>query len=202
MTPFTVSSRVFLRPAPLALCRHRQSYLPHAGISPRTPNGTVFTSHLHVSFPLSRMAHAHPAIQRDRESARPSLVVPQLSESSQAQPLGLPPGSWALQALPVSRRGAEMVERVGADPGLLCALGRAPWDGQGLRPRMPQPHPAHHVLRPAATAAIPRSLPLGRCGERMRADAVRLSKVAQNGIPQQGALCYPTPGEPGLKSRG
>ena len=66
---------------------------------------------------------------------------------------------------------------------------------------MPQPHPAHHVLRPAATAAIPRSLPLGRCDDRMRADAVRLSKVAQNGIPQQGTLCYPTPGRPGLKSR-
>lgn len=91
---------------PFATARRLISHMG-LGISPRTPSGTVFTPH--VSFPPARMAHAHPAIQRDRQSARPFLVVPQPPGSPQVEPLGFPPRPWALQALPISGRGAEMV---------------------------------------------------------------------------------------------
>jgi hypothetical protein len=105
MRPFTVSSRMF--PPPFALCHHLQPYLPHVGIPPRPPNRIVFT--LHVPFSLSRVAHAHSATQGDRQSARLFLVMPQPPESFEVEPLGFPPRAWALQALPISGRGAEMV---------------------------------------------------------------------------------------------
>lgn len=80
-----------------------------------------------------------------------------------------------------------MVGRIGANSGLLRVLGRALWRKESqecLRPRMLWPNPAHHVIRPAAATAIPRSLLLGRCGDRVRADDVHLSKMAQIGVPR------------------
>jgi hypothetical protein len=137
MRSFTVSSPL----PPRALYHHSHglniSHI-HAGISPRTPNRIVILApapHAHVSFPLSRMAHAYPAIQRNRQPVGSFLVLPQYQpqpqrqspESSKIEPLGFFPGTWAwvLQALPISCRGAEMVGRVGANSSLLCTFGRA-----------------------------------------------------------------------------
>lgn len=184
MWPSTVSSRV------PHLQLRLSAHLPHAGISPRPSHGILVNPH-RLSFSPSRLAHHHPAIQRDRQPIRIFLVVHSSPESSEVDPLGSPPGrTWVPQVLQVPNRGAAVVGRISArSPNLLRTLGRA--RHQRLLPSsgMPQSHPVDHVLRPAIAPAIPRSHPPGRRGERLRADAVHVSQMAQTGVPARGTLC-------------
>jgi hypothetical protein len=109
-----------------ALLHPSQAYLPHAGISLRASHRIIVLAP-HLAFPLSRLAHGHPAIQRDRQPTRIFLVASPPSESSEAEPLGSPTGAWALQALSESGRRATMVGRIGANSSLLCTFGCASW---------------------------------------------------------------------------
>jgi hypothetical protein len=160
-TPFSTALRLSAR-------------LPRTDTSPRPSHGILVNPH-HLSFSRSRLAHDHPAIQRDRQPARVFLVVHSSPESSEAEHLDSPPGGtwqWVPQALQVHNRGAAVVGRISADsPSLLRTFGRAPWARGSQRllrsSGMSQFHPVDHVLRPAIAPAIPRSHPPGRCGARL-----------------------------------
>ena len=180
MRPFTVSSCVF----PSAPFHRLFRLISTQGIPPRASHEIVDNPHFPPS--LSRMAHVYPAIQGDRDPPRTFLVVSPFSESPQVMPLGYPPWSRPIQALPVSGRRTEVVGRVRPNSRLFRAFGRSSWQSQGLRSGVPQPHPADHVLRSAATTAISRSSTSGRRSERLRVNAVHVSQVVQACVPQQG----------------